>query len=93
MADHNPSRYRIMASSVLTCNKPGLPLFYSSALVSTTNQVYQSLAQLIRWSDQVLLRGTEEVNKENAHEVIKCVHDGVEVSSKSNVPECVQMVD
>lgn len=51
--------------------------FCSSLMVSTTNQVYQSLAHLLRWSDQVLLRGNEEVSKESAREVIKCVEDGL----------------
>ena len=55
----------------------------SSALSSCHNRVYQSLANLIRWSDQVMLDGIDLEDKENVvavTTVIKAVLDGVKVS-------------
>ncbi|XP_067341101.1 rap guanine nucleotide exchange factor 1b isoform X14 [Channa argus] len=52
----------------------------SSALSSCHNRVYQSLANLIRWADQVMLDGIDLEDKENAASVtivIKAVLDGV----------------
>ncbi len=48
-------------------------------MLSTTNQVYQCLAKLIRWADTILLHGDKALNKENAHEIIQAVHHGIEV--------------
>ncbi|XP_076014744.1 rap guanine nucleotide exchange factor 1b isoform X2 [Genypterus blacodes] len=53
---------------------------HSSALSSCHNRVYQSLANLIRWSDQVMLDGIDLEDKENVAavtSVIKAVLDGV----------------
>ncbi|CAL8326509.1 unnamed protein product [Boreogadus saida] len=53
---------------------------HSSALSSCHNRVYQSLANLIRWSDQVMLDGIDLDDKENVvavTTVIKAVLDGV----------------
>lgn len=58
--------------------------FNSSALSSCHNRVYQSLANLIRWADQVMLDGIDLEDKENVASVtsvIKAVLDGVKVSS------------
>ncbi|XP_062333418.1 rap guanine nucleotide exchange factor 1b isoform X7 [Osmerus eperlanus] len=52
----------------------------SSALSSCHNRVYQSLANLIRWSDQVMLDGIDLEDKDNVvavTTVIKAVLDGV----------------
>ena len=57
-------------------------LFNSSALSSCHNRVYQSLANLIRWADQVMLDGIDLEDKENVASVtsvIKAVLDGVKV--------------
>ncbi|KAI3361752.1 hypothetical protein L3Q82_002095 [Scortum barcoo] len=54
--------------------------FNSSALSSCHNRVYQSLANLIRWADQVMLDGIDLEDKENVASVtsvIKAVLDGV----------------
>lgn len=54
----------------------------SSALSSCHNRVYQSLANLIRWADQVMLDGIDLEDKENVASVtsvIKAVLDGVKV--------------
>lgn len=68
---------------------PGLSLMHvmfvfpnSSALSSCHNRVYQSLANLIRWADQVMLDGIDLEDKENVASVtsvIKAVLDGVKV--------------
>ena len=61
--------------------------FNSSALSSCHNRVYQSLANLIRWADQVMLDGIDLEDKENVTSVtsvIKAVLDGVKVSSFGN---------
>ncbi|XP_075312411.1 rap guanine nucleotide exchange factor 1b isoform X6 [Odontesthes bonariensis] len=52
----------------------------SSALSSCHSRVYQSLAKLIRWADQVMLDGIDLEDKENVASVtgvIKAVLDGV----------------
>ncbi|XP_072604407.1 rap guanine nucleotide exchange factor 1 isoform X17 [Vulpes vulpes] len=53
---------------------------HSSALSSCYSRVYQSLANLIRWSDQVMLEGVNSEDKETVTTVkgvIKAVLDGV----------------
>lgn len=47
--------------------------------MSATNQVYQSLAKLIRLCDDVLLFGDKAINQENVTEVVKLVEDAVQV--------------
>lgn len=62
--------------------------FNSSALSSCHNRVYQSLANLIRWADQVMLDGIDLEDKENVASVtsvIKAVLDGVKVSRGESV--------
>uniref|UniRef100_UPI00398EE95B rap guanine nucleotide exchange factor 1b isoform X3 n=1 Tax=Pristiophorus japonicus TaxID=55135 RepID=UPI00398EE95B len=49
----------------------------SSAITSCLNQVYQSLANLIRWSDRVMLEGVNLDDKEMVMAMIKAVLDGV----------------
>lgn len=60
-----------------------LPLLLcSSAISSCYSRVYQSLANLIRWSDQVMLEGINSEDKEmvtTVKDVIKAVLDGVKV--------------
>lgn len=54
----------------------------SSAMSSCHNRVYQSLANLIRWSDQVMLEGIDLDDKDTVTTVttvIKGVLDGVKV--------------
>lgn len=54
----------------------------SSAVSSCHNRVYQSLANLIRWADQVMLEGIDLDDKETVATVtavIKAVLDGVKV--------------
>uniref|UniRef100_A0A6Q2YEJ5 CRK SH3-binding GNRP n=1 Tax=Esox lucius TaxID=8010 RepID=A0A6Q2YEJ5_ESOLU len=53
---------------------------HSSAVSSCLNRVYQSLGNLIRWSDQVMLEGVDLEDKETivtVTTVIKAVLDGV----------------
>lgn len=59
-----------------------LSYFPSSAVSSCHNRVYQSLANLIRWADQVMLEGIDLDDKETVATVtvvIKAVLDGVKV--------------
>lgn len=61
----------------------------SSALSSCHNRVYQSLANLIRWADQVMLDGIDLEDKENVASVtsvIKAVLDGVKVRLRLSSP-------
>lgn len=63
---------------------PSLPS--SSAISSCYSRVYQSLANLIRWSDQVMLEGVNSEDKEmvtTVKDVIKAVLDGVKVREPS----------
>ncbi|XP_063235683.1 guanine nucleotide-releasing factor 2 isoform X3 [Bacillus rossius redtenbacheri] len=50
----------------------------SSTLVSATNQVYQSLAKLIKLCDDVLLHGEKALDKENVSEVVQLVDEAVQ---------------
>ncbi|KAM9306183.1 rap guanine nucleotide exchange factor 1b isoform 3-T3 [Pholidichthys leucotaenia] len=73
------------ASKVLEAILPlvqdgGMRIQQSSALSSCHSRVYQSLANLIRWADQVMLDGIDLEDKENVASVttvIKAVLDGV----------------
>lgn len=40
---------------------------FSSLIISATNQVYQSLANLIRWSDAIMLMNNNNQNNHNNH--------------------------
>jgi len=53
--------------------------FRSSLLTSAMNQVYQSVARLIRLCDDVLLHQEKALTKESAQEVVQCVQDAVQV--------------
>jgi hypothetical protein len=57
-----------------------LLFLYSSLVISATNQVYQSLANLIRWSDTVLLRSDKSLDKESVGEIAKSVYEAVHVN-------------
>ncbi|XP_006892660.1 PREDICTED: rap guanine nucleotide exchange factor 1, partial [Elephantulus edwardii] len=62
----------------LVQSDPRIP--HSSALSSCYSRVYQSLGNLIRWSDQVMLEGVNSEDKEmvtTVKGVIKAVLDGV----------------
>lgn len=48
-------------------------------MLSASNQVYQSLANLIRWSDNILLYGEKAAEKENVGEIVQAVQDAVKV--------------
>jgi hypothetical protein len=52
---------------------------FSTTLVSATNQVYQSLATLIKLCDDVLLGGEKALNKQNVTEVLQQVEEAVQV--------------
>lgn len=52
----------------------------SSLMLSASNQVYQSLANLIRWSDNILLYGEKAAEKENVVEIVQAVRDAVKVT-------------
>lgn len=73
-----PSLLRWNLGSNLACAS-----LLSSAVSSCHNRVYQSLANLIRWSDQVMLEGVNLDDKETVTVtvVIKAVLDGVKVGS------------
>ncbi|GIY77802.1 guanine nucleotide-releasing factor 2, partial [Caerostris darwini] len=49
----------------------------SSLMLSASNQVYQTLANLIRWSDNILLYGDKATEKENVGEIVQAVHEAV----------------
>lgn len=59
---------------------------HSSTVTSCLSRVYQSLGNLIRWSDQVMLEGVDLDDKETVQTVtsiIKTVLDGVKVNQSS----------
>lgn len=49
----------------------------SSLMLSASNQVYQSLANLIKWSDCVLLYGDKAIEKENVIEIVDAVQEAI----------------
>ncbi|XP_042898882.1 guanine nucleotide-releasing factor 2 isoform X2 [Parasteatoda tepidariorum] len=49
----------------------------SSLMLSASNQVYQTLSNLIRWADNVLLYGEKAAEKENVCEIVQAVKDAV----------------
>lgn len=49
----------------------------SSLLVSSYNQVYQSLASLVKWADVVLIHGEKAVDRDTLSEVVKTVRSAV----------------
>lgn len=57
----------------------------STLLLSATNQVYQSLANLIRWSDNVLLYNDKAPNKETVQDIVRNVQEAI----KTLVQLCV----
>lgn len=58
-------------------------------MLSRHNQVCQCLAHLIRWADKILLYGNDQLNKDNAHEVIKALADGMKVSDVISHEHCL----
>lgn len=48
-------------------------------MVSASNQVYQSVAILIKLCDDVLLIGHDAINAENVAEVLDLVEDAIQV--------------
>ncbi|GAB1597568.1 rap guanine nucleotide exchange factor 1 isoform X2 [Argonauta hians] len=57
----------------------------SSMMLSRHNQVCQCLAHLIRWADKILLYGNDQLNKDNAHEVIKALADGMKELAQASI--------
>lgn len=53
--------------------------FSSSLMLSASNQVYQTLANLIRWSDNILLYGEKSAEKDDVKEIVQAVRDAVKV--------------
>ena len=49
-------------------------------MLAAQNQVYQNLANLVRWADSLLLQGVGLMNKENADVTIKSLIESIEVS-------------
>ncbi|CAL1273652.1 unnamed protein product [Larinioides sclopetarius] len=49
----------------------------SSLMLSASNQVYQTLANLIRWSDNILLYGEKATEKENVGDIVQAVREAV----------------
>lgn len=49
----------------------------STLLLSATNQVYQSLANLIKWSDNVLLYNDKAPNKETVQDIVRNVQEAI----------------
>lgn len=67
--------------SILSALKPLINNDQSSMISSATNQVYQSLARLIKLCDDVLLNGNKSsaLDQENVSEVVTLLEDAVKV--------------
>lgn len=55
-------------------------VLHSSAVSSVIARVHHSVAELVRWSDQLLLRGDEAHNTQTVQQVVQTVRDAVQVS-------------
>ena len=58
----------------------------STVMMSMNKHMYQSLAHLIRWADDLLLHNKIDLDKVAATEVIKAVTDGIQVVQMSLPP-------
>ena len=54
-------------------------------LMSTYNKVYQSLANLIKWADYILINGDKSLNGEACNEIIKEVQEGIKVGIEKEI--------
>ncbi|XP_054709037.1 LOW QUALITY PROTEIN: rap guanine nucleotide exchange factor 1-like [Uloborus diversus] len=75
-----PGSATVVLETVLTIHsvlRESLVNEQSSLMLSASNQVYQTLANLIRWSDNILLYGEKAAEKENVGEIVQSVHDAV----------------
>lgn len=56
-----------------------LNTFFSSTLVSASNQLYQSVAKLIKLCDDYLLIGEKALGKENVADILNLVENAIQV--------------
>lgn len=54
--------------------------FRSTSVVSSLNQLYQSVAEVIKQCDDLLIVGEQTLNREHLMETIMCLEDAVQVS-------------
>lgn len=57
----------------------------SSLIVSGLNQLYQSVARLIKLCDDLLILGEKAVNNEYVSETIHSVEDAIQVKKKMHL--------
>lgn len=62
-------------------------------LLSTFNHVYQSLAEMISWADDILIEGKDALDKEIASKKITAVQDSVTVSMRMSLLAIVIIIN
>lgn len=86
-ATNDDSFYRLLCITVLSYF-----FLFSSVLTSASNKVFQSLANLIRWSDNLVIHGSKNQNAETVSEIVQSVQDSAKVISYTaikNFNNCV----
>ncbi|XP_069982713.1 rap guanine nucleotide exchange factor 1 isoform X8 [Penaeus vannamei] len=81
MMDMLPGSATVVLEMVLALNLALKPCFSnqnSSAVSSVIARVHHSVAELVRWSDQLLLRGDEAHNTQTVQQVVQTVRDAVQ---------------
>ncbi|XP_047496676.1 rap guanine nucleotide exchange factor 1-like isoform X6 [Penaeus chinensis] len=81
MMDMLPGSATVVLEMVLALNLALKPCFSnqnSSAVSSVIARVHHSVAELVRWSDQLLLRGDEAHNTQTVQQVVQSVRDAVQ---------------
>ena len=63
---------------------------FSSLIISATNQVYQSLADLIRWSDTIMLMNNN--NNNNHNNITSHCNQSVEYDKSMNKEDVREIV-
>ncbi|XP_068248413.1 rap guanine nucleotide exchange factor 1 isoform X3 [Palaemon carinicauda] len=76
-----PGSATVVLEMIVALNLALKPCFVnqnSSAVASVIARVHQSVAELVRWSDQLLLYGEEAQNTQTVHQVVQAVRVAVQ---------------
>lgn len=81
ITDMLPGSATVVLEMVVALNlalKPSFSNQNSSAVASVLASVHQSLAELVRWSDQILLHNDDAHNTQTVYEVVQAVREAVQ---------------
>lgn len=81
ITDMLPGSATVVLEMVVALNlalKPAFSNQNSSAVASVLASVHQSVAELVRWSDQLLLHDDDTHNTQTAHQVVQAVREAIQ---------------